>query len=63
MLALFDPPINDIVKLVESQVKAARSKGEKIHVCTAVSHRFVQANNFIASFPRGRFWRITILEY
>jgi hypothetical protein len=31
MLELFDPPINDIVKLVESQVTAAEKKGEKIH--------------------------------
>jgi hypothetical protein len=34
MLELFEPPINDIVRLVESQVTAAKNKGEKIHVST-----------------------------
>lgn len=37
MLALFDPPINEIIKLVESQVNAAKSNGEKIDVRTIPS--------------------------
>ncbi len=32
MLEMFDPPINEIIKLVESQVEAAGKKGETIHV-------------------------------
>jgi hypothetical protein len=32
MLEMFDPPVNEIIKLVESQVEAASKKGEKINV-------------------------------
>ncbi|KAH8665032.1 hypothetical protein BGZ60DRAFT_432284 [Tricladium varicosporioides] len=30
MMELFDPPINEIIKLVESQIESARKKGDKI---------------------------------
>jgi hypothetical protein len=35
MLSLFDPPINQIIRLVESQVESARSKGDAINVSLA----------------------------
>jgi hypothetical protein len=31
MLGLFDPPIDEIIKLVDAQVKAAKAKGDHIH--------------------------------
>jgi hypothetical protein len=37
MLEMFDPPVNEIIKLVESQVDVASKKGETIHVgCSSI---------------------------
>jgi hypothetical protein len=32
MLQLFDPPINDIIKLLDSQLNSAKKKEKVIHV-------------------------------
>jgi hypothetical protein len=45
MLELFDPPINEIIELVESQVQSAQLKGEKIHVAASSVLKFNLANS------------------
>lgn len=36
MIEMFDPPINEVIELVESQVAAASRKGDKIHVSSCI---------------------------
>jgi hypothetical protein len=61
MLEMFDPLIDEIIKLVESQVAAASKKGEKIHVGT--HFEFVAFTDIsLATLPRRWLWRIAISQ-